>query len=327
MKKFLVTITIILFLVNPGIGQEADQKVGMTGAKFLAIPVGARAVGMGEAYAGMVDDGSAIFWNVAGMTKIEGHGLYAANTKWPAGIIFNAAALTIDAGQMGKVAFNIRSMSLGEMRVRTAYAPDGTGEMFTVQSLAGGVGWAKRLTDQFSLGLNLKYIREEYAGLIADGWAIDVGSLYDTGWRGMKIGMSMTNFGSDIAFEGTYSQWYNLEEPGRTMDYDEYSLPLTFRFGITMDLVQLSSIGGSSLVIAMDAIHPPDNREIINLGGEFTMMKMIALRGGYRFGVDEGGLSFGFGLNLPFMNTSVDYSVGEFGRLGSTQHLSLGLVL
>lgn len=322
MKKYLVSIISILLLGSCLHGQAADQKVGMTGVKFLSVPVGARGVAMGEAFVGIVDDGSAVFWNVAAITKLTGHNVFAASTQWPAGISFKAAAANIDVGRVGKISLHYRMMDVGAMRVRTAYAPDGTGEMFNVQSISAGMGWAKNLTDHFAMGLNVKYIREDYAGLIADGFAIDVGSLYDTGWRGMRIGMSMTNFGSDIAFDGTYRQWYNIEEVGQVTDYDEFSLPLTFRFGITYDALTMNN---SKLVLAVDAIHPPDNKEVINLGGEFTMMKMIAFRGGYRLGIDEGGLSFGVGLNVPYINASFDYSYSDFGLLGNIQHISLGL--
>ncbi|MFH1851927.1 MAG: PorV/PorQ family protein [Candidatus Neomarinimicrobiota bacterium] len=322
MNKYIVSIICILLAVNLLVGQDADQKVGMTGAKFLAIPVGARAAGMGEAFTGIVDDGSAIFWNVAGIAKLDGHGLFVSNTQWPADIQFEAAAITIDVARMGKLSFNIVAMHMGQMRVRTAYQPDGTGEMFTVQSFAGGLGWAKGLTDQFAMGLNLKYIREEFAGLVAAGWAIDVGSLYDTGWNGMKIGMSMTNFGSDIAFDGTFRKWYDLETPGVLTRFDEYALPLTFRFGITMDVLEM---GSSKIVLAADAIHPPDNKELVNLGFEMRMAQMVALRAGYKIGVDEGGLTAGVGLNLPFMGTAIDMAYSAFGELGNVTRISLGM--
>src|SRR3954471_8079340 len=41
---------------------------GTTTADLLKIPVGVRAVGMGEAFTAMADDSSALYWNPAGMS-------------------------------------------------------------------------------------------------------------------------------------------------------------------------------------------------------------------------------------------------------------------
>lgn len=325
MKRFLILCISLLVLTGLAFGQDASQKAGMTGAKFLSVPVGARASAMGEAFAGMANDGSAVFWNVAGMSLSPKNAVYASHTSWPADIIFNALAVNLDMGQMGKIGVHYQDMNVGEMRVRTPYAPDGTGEMFTVQSMAAGASWAKNLTDQFSMGMTIKYVREDYTDLIADGWAIDVGSLYDTRWRGLKIGMSMTNFGSDIAFDGSYNNYTDLEDPGSSTRFDDYALPLMFRFGIAMDVIEMSAAGGTKMVLVADAIHPPDNNEQVNLGTELTLMNMLAVRAGYAIGSDEGGLTAGLGLSLPFVGVYVDMSYMAFGLLGNVTNLSMGL--
>lgn len=304
------------------LSQEADQKVGMTGAKFLALPVGPRASGMGEAYVAMADDASAAFWNPAGLAQVEGNEFFVSSTKWPADIQFEAAAVSLNAGGWGKMAIHILVLHMGDMRVRTAYFPDGTGEMFTASSLAGGISIAKSMTDRFSMGVSLKYIREDYYNVTANGWAIDIGSVYETGWRGMKIGMSMSNFGPDIAFDGTYKKWYDLEEPGEITDFEEYSIPLTFRFGVTVDV---ANFAGNNITLVADAIHPADNKEMVNIGAEMAVLGLAKIRVGYKMGADEGGLAAGAGIKLPFANTSADVSYTDFGLLGSVFSMSIGL--
>lgn len=325
MKRFLILSIGLLGLFSLSFGQDASQKTGMTGAKFLAVPVGARATAMGEAFAGIADDGSAVFWNVAGMALNTKNTVYASHTNWVADIVFNAVAVNLNLGRLGKIGVNYQGMNVGDMRVRTPYALDGTGELFTVMSMASGASWAKSLTDQFSMGMTVKYIREEYDDLIAEGWALDIGSLYDTRWHGLKIGMSMTNFGPDIAFDGSYNNWTDVEEQGRLARYDDYAIPLTFRFGIAMDALEAGSSGGTEWVMVVDAIHPPDNSERVNFGTEVTLMNMLAVRAGYALGADEGGLSAGLGLLLPMIGGSVDMSYTTFGLLGNITNLSIGL--
>jgi hypothetical protein len=323
MKRICLSFLIITLGGSMAFAQtQADQKVGMTGADFLTIPVGARAAALGESFVALVDDASAVFWNPAALSHQEGSGIFASVTQWPADIMFSAAAVTFQAKGVGNIGLFYSGMQMGEMRVRTPFAPDGTGEMFTAGSMALGVSWGRALTDMFGLGVNVKYIREGYYTLTADGWAIDIGSIYNTGWKNLRIGMAMTNFGPDMGFEGTYQRWYDINEPGRVVDYEEYSLPMAFRFGMAVDLMTNESM---NVTLVVDANHPPDNVEVYSLGAEVTMMNMFHARAGYKMGVDEGGLTIGAGVALPIANTAVDVAYSTFGLLGSVTRGSISL--
>lgn len=323
MKRICLSFLMITLGGSMAFAQtEADQKVGMTGADFLTIPIGARAAALGESYVALVNDASAVFWNPGALAHQEQNGIFAAVTQWPADIIFSAAAVTFQARGVGNIGLHYTGMQMGEMRVRTPFAPDGTGEMFTAGSMALGVTWGRALTDMFGLGLGIKYVREGWYTLSAEGWAIDIGSIYNTGWRNLRIGMAMTNFGPDIGPEGSYQQWYNINEPGSVVDYAEYSLPMTFRFGIAVDLMSSETMNAT---LVMDATHPPDNVEVYSIGAEATMMNMFSFRGGYKMGVEEGGLSLGAGVALPIANTAVDVSYSTFGLLGSVTRGSISL--
>ena len=63
----LVCTALLFVLTN---GQEVT-KVGTTAAKFLSIPVGARAVGMGGAFVAVADDASSLYWNPAGIARLS----------------------------------------------------------------------------------------------------------------------------------------------------------------------------------------------------------------------------------------------------------------
>ena len=305
-------------------GQEGDLKTGMIGAKFMAVPVGARASAMGEAFAGVANDASAVFWNVGGISRIQNRvDLFVSHTQWPAGIQFESFSLVADMRNLGKVAFSGTAMHMGEMRVRTAYSPEGTGETFTVQCYTGGISWGRNLTDKFSLGLTLKGVQENYYTKTSNGFSLDVGSLYDTQWKGLKIGMAMTNFGGDMAFDGTFNKWYDIDEPGKVTEFEAYPMPLTFRFGLTMDVMKLPALSNDPLLLAVDMIHHPDNIQQVNFGLEYNLFNLLALRSGYKYGVDEGGLTFGVGLKQSKFIPAIDYSYGDFGRLGNVSRFSI----
>ena len=58
-------------LLVPGLAWS-QAKVGTTGYQFLEIGASSRAVGMGDAFVALVDDASAVYYNPAGLTGLDG---------------------------------------------------------------------------------------------------------------------------------------------------------------------------------------------------------------------------------------------------------------
>ncbi len=73
------------------------------------------------------------------------------------------------------------------------------------------------------------------------------------------------------------------------------------------------------------ATHPPDNAETFNIGTELDIFNFVKARAGYRMGIDEGGLSAGVGVNVPFANIAVDVAYTDFGLLGDVTTASICL--
>src|SRR5437762_2619295 len=67
------------------------EKVGTFDGQFLKIAVGARATGMGGAFVAVADDPSAVFWNAAGVARIDADKsmLEFNHANWPAGLRFD----------------------------------------------------------------------------------------------------------------------------------------------------------------------------------------------------------------------------------------------
>src|SRR5579863_9617534 len=65
------TILIILFFVAPCLADFSSSARGTTTANFLELGVGARAEAMGEAYSAVADDATALYWNPAGLTRVQ----------------------------------------------------------------------------------------------------------------------------------------------------------------------------------------------------------------------------------------------------------------
>ena len=184
----------------------------------------------------------------------------------------------------------------------------------------------------------MKFIQEKIWHMNAGGLAVDLGSLFVTKNSGLRIGMSISNFGGKISMEGYDTEVdYDIDETmygnndkiDASLNSMNWPLPLVFRAGVSKDVVQ-SDI--HKLTIAADAIHPNNNVEYINVGFEYIFRKMISLRGGQAFyGMNESkeGLTFGIGMNYqvprgPKIN--FDYVYRDIGVFDNVPGYSLNII-
>src|SRR3990172_1605053 len=278
---------LMLLLLNSASAIEVT-KAGTTAASFLNIDVGARAVSMGGAFVSMADDATTMFWNPAGIARFSQYQANFTHMRWIADITFNYVGFAMPIQRLGAIGINATFLTTDQMERTTVYSPTGTGEMFDVGSYAFGLAYAASLTDRFSIGFNMKYIQEHIYHSSADGIAFDIGTLFTTRLSGMKIGMSISNYGTKMQMTGQdmlvqidvdKSVSGNNPNINAYLATEKYDLPLMFRVGVSMDV--LKGIGNSNLNLSLDALHPNDDVESMNIGAEYLYRNVIAFRGGY----------------------------------------------
>ena len=314
----------------PLYGQTGSvSKVGTTAAPFLEIPVGARAIGMAGAFVGTSDDVTALYWNPAGIARLNQSEALFTHTEWIADMQFDYAGLALSLESFGWLGLSFTSLGMSEMPVRTVDQPEGTGEFFDAGSFAMGLHYARSLSDKFSIGFTAKYISERIWNMQADAFAVDVGTMFVTNFlNGMRIGVTISNFGTDMKLAGRDTRTFHPIDPTNTggndripqnIELDSWHLPLNFQFGIAVDAIKSDD---HQLTLAIDALHPTDNNESMNVGGEYSFKRIFFVRGGYQslFLTDaEGGLSLGTGILAPLFGGTtkarVDYAYTDFGRL------------
>lgn len=340
-SAFLLLVAISLPASAQSLSEGGETKtitkVGTTSAQFMKLGVGARAIALGGTFVAQANDLSALYWNPAGLSNINGGAVQFSHTQYLADISYNYAAFGVQIGTMGTVAASLLYLDSGDMEVRTVAEPEGTGEKFKKQDLALQLSYAKALTDRFSIGSTLKYIREQIWHSSATAMAFDVGVLFTTPYEKLRLGASMSNFGPkmqmtgrDIIFSSdpSPSQEGNVEIVNSEFLVDKYALPLMFRVGLAWDAIKTSN---HQIVVMTDAAHPNDNSEYLNMGMEYQFRDLFALRTGYRnaFETDgEQGLTMGVGVNLRIdkgTKASFDYAYADFGRLEQTHWYTLNL--
>jgi hypothetical protein len=225
-------------------------------------------------------------------------------------------------GNLGMAAYWLHT---DDMPVTTYERPRGTGQFFTVADMALGLTYSASLTDHFSLGLTLKYINSFLEEEKATGWAADVGTFYQTGFRGFNISMIIANFGPDMKF---------IRET--------FPLPIDFRFGSSINVVEQEN---QKLTWAIQVSRPNDNLEKFNTGFEYWFNDTFALRMGKKFNYDytnngnlmddsgfedrqdfdmTAGITFGGGIKIPVSTYSlqIDYAYQDMGFLDSVHRFS-----
>jgi len=331
MKKNILIIAFI-FLIVQSIGFSQVTKTGTTAAKFLSVGIGPRANAMGGAFSSVVNDASALYWNPAGvadLTQNEAMFTYTSLFK-DLDINLNYIAVVIPAEDIGTFGLSVTALDYGEMDVTTELYPEGTGERFSASSYAFGLSYARNITEWFSAGMTVKYITEGIFNSTANGVAFDVGTLFKTPFWGIKFATIISNYGSKMQMTGEdllirYDSDPNSEGNNETVDAyyktDYFELPLKLQIGISKDL---EFFDGQRLTLAIDATHPNDNAESVNIGGELSFIdNLIFLRGGYKalfLDDNQEGLTLGAGLNyvLGVFAFGFDYSYQEFEFLSYT---------
>ena len=302
---------VAISLTSPVVFSQA--KVGTTGAQFLELGVSSRAMAMGEAFTAVVDDISAVYYNPAALTSLYGYEASFTLISMPADVSYSFFGFGMPLESIGGViAISGYALSSGDI-IETTYGNGvvsptvrGTGRTFSWTDLALGFSYGRYLTDRFSIGFTVKFIQETAAIFTSNGWAADVGTLYDTGFRGFKIGMVITNFGGDMRFERV-----------------DYPLPINFKFGASINVIEQVD---HFVTFAAEGWHPSDNLEKYNTGVEYTFKDMVSLRAGARFNYDVDGLTAGGGLRLPFSEDQeirIDYAYQDFGILTEVHRFTL----
>ncbi len=334
MKKRLMVIFILfitLFQISvlysqSGIEPYEIERVGQSGWQFLKINGDARQAAMGGAYTALSNgDANSIFGNPAAITNVRNIDIAINRTNWIADIGYNALSVVKNFDGIGAFAIHLANVDYGDIPETINSPIEGddrtisviTGRMFTASDIAIGVSYARIITEQLSVGGSIKWIRESIDEVSMTNWAFDLGTLFYTGFRSLRIALAARNFGPDSRFFG-FSEEYQSEPV-------DVKMPLDFRFGIAMDFLE-DQHSQHLLTISLDGNHPNDEKEKVMLGAEYTFNKIFSLRAGYKFNYDEESFCAGLGINYPVSdyNLKVQYAYVDFGDLERVHMFTIG---
>ncbi len=319
-RQILFTFLIMLLTGSVVLGQT---KLAQTGFQFLSVQTDARATAMGEAYTTITGSSSSLFYNPAGMADVKGmFDVSLASMEWIANINYNALSMAYspDKGQYGVFGLSITTVDYGDDIYGTQVWGNSDGFVETglieANAISIGFGYARRLTEKFSVGGQIKWVSQHLGESVIPGkgvkknlagvLAFDFGTVFKTGFESLAVGMSVRNFSQEIEYE-----------------QESLQLPLTFKIGISADIFDFidDTPDEHTFLVSIDAVHPRSFSEYINTGFEYSIKDLVALRLGYISAQDEQGLSYGAG--VQWVGIGIDYSYTPFGVFNSVQRFSL----
>ncbi|TVQ14400.1 MAG: DUF3308 domain-containing protein [Balneolaceae bacterium] len=306
--------------------------------KFLSTSMFAKGAGLADAMTSVEGNSSSLFYNPAGMAWQQSSlDLSLGYVTWIADINYNSAAVSFapSGGRYGVIGASFMYVDYGSF---TETILDGSesgyailGE-FAPYAYAFGIGYARALSEQFSVGANMRYAYQFLAEAAvnrtngelartdfeASTMTIDFGVFYKTGFESLNFAMVVRNFSPEVDY-------------GPETESSE--LPLTFKMGLSMDLFDLTNVlnltevdrNNHSLLLTIDANRPRDFSEQLMFGVQYGFLNRVFLRGGYAFPNDEQGFSAGIGIKQPLGNfgLEIDYAYTTFGVFSDVNRYSL----
>ena len=304
----------------------AVERSGTAGALFLKVGMNVRSVGMGEASSAVGGDAWSVFSNPASLAGLDRRQVVFSDAEWLADIRLVGGVYAFPWRASGAAALSVISVDYGEMPMVREQESDVVAGTFSPRDLAVGLSYARRWTDRLMVGGSIKYIEQTIAEYQSRGVAFDFGTLYQTGFRSLRLAMSTNNFGPDMGFDGSYVDKYYIGTAyvEQAKFFGGYDLPLNFRLGLAYDF-RLSP--ASRLTTALDATHPSDYSERLHLGAEYAWDETVFLRGGYIGNAEEMDFSAGCGFNLTTSvgSARMDYAYTNFGVFKAVHRFGLCL--
>jgi len=330
MKKIIVLI--LLFNITAIFAGDVSRK-GTTGADQLFIPVGARSIATSGAFVASVMGAEAIYYNPAGLNRSKGSEAMFSYMNYIADINVSYLGVAGCLGDLGSIAFFMKSFDIGDIEQTTVNDPDGNGVFYSPSLYTFGISYSKLVTDRVSVGVNLKMINESIMSTSTTGFAVDFGVQYAF-TDNFHIGVVVNNVGGNMKYDGQDLQTKtNLpgSYPGSTTATytavtEEFQIPSYYELSLAYKF-NLDAANG----LALGGVFRNNNNleDEMRFGLEYDYSRMFYLRGGYTLMMENSdqaiySYTIGAGINVKLMdalNARFDYAFRPVENFPTDNHV------
>ena len=336
----------LVFLQLYTVRAQSTINVVTSAVPFLRISPDARSGGMGDLGVATIPDANAQFYNVAKYPFAKNNaGIGLTYTPWLKDLGLNDVFLASVAGykkldETQAISGSLRYFNLGNIEFTDNYGNSlGTGRP---RELGLDFAYSRKLSDQLSLGIALRYINSALANAQIGGVSYkpgnavagDLGLYYvanaDDG-VGLSAGLSLSNLGSKISYTGDATQrdfipanmtlgaMYTIlsNEVNRLsfgMDIHKLMVPTPPLLGDSAGMVNYRSKGVvgswfSSFGDAPGGFSEELKEYALSLGGEFVYNEQFAFRAGYFYENKNKGNRQYFSMGAGFRYNNLDINL------------------
>lgn len=287
MKTIKITIAIwVIAAVLAGVFGEVTVagELGSTTAGFLKIGVGARAIGMGGAFTSIADNPSALYWNTAGLRRMDNPQAEFSHQSWYQDVHIENLLITFPGR---KVSFGAGLTYLNFGQIKTYDIAGNPGDDLSMYNLALTFGVATNVTENIMVGVSAKYIEQSFEIVKGRAFAGDIGILADYG--GVNIGVAAVNL-------GTKMKYIAVEE----------DLPAAIRIGLSMRQFQ------DRALFSIEGYSPFNGQMALHQGLEMKIYDQFFARSGLVYQTktvsEIGALTYNLGIGLGYGGGRFDYT-------------------
>jgi hypothetical protein len=325
----LLALVCALLLTSVHVYAGTGKRIATAGAMELLIPVGARSTALSGANLAAVSGIDAMYWNPAGVaiTNQRAEAMFS-HLQWIGDINVNYLAGVTSLGDLGKLGLNIKSLDFGDINETTVESPEGTGSTFSPNYLTIGLTFSRKMTDRIVFGVNSKLVSEKIMSVSATGFAFDFGLQYVSPVSGIKLGVALMNFGTNMKYGGSGLETRvvlpNTEsgtvQSSVAVPVAKFDLPSQLKLGVAYDL-DLSE--ENNLELMGSFINNAYAYDQYILGGEYNFKGIFFLRGSYALAYREGLENISEG----FTSSSEDFLFGPSFGGGLKLNVGTGMAL
>jgi hypothetical protein len=273
---------------------------------LFGIGVGAGPSGM-AAYTAAPGDIWSLTYNPAGLANVARVQLGVSQIQWIEDTSFSYLSVGLPSGS-GGLALGMAYFDLGSVDVYEADGSeglDGTAEAYNF-GFVGGYGFQMPNICAMSVGVSGHLIQGSFDEETATAIGVNLGALYGLMEDQVQLGLAVRNLGTKFQFGDEGS--------------DEDEQALTFAGGVSYSTAE-DQIPNVDLTVGADVLMPKDRDVAMAFGGEVWAYDMLALRVGYKTGVEMGNLSYGAG--FKYSDFQLDYAYTDHDTFEGTHRISL----
>ena len=291
---YALLIGIIFF----GFSQAGDRFAGVSSNLFLQAELSPRAAALGGAYSAIGNDVYAMFYNPAGLANMKRNQVGFNHVQWFQDIRMQNLSAGFKVDSRFFVAAGFSYLGMPSIQGKDRYGQNT--DALTVNSSIMQMSMAYKLHPSFSIGFGVKYFRDNLAGYVASGFALDFGFFMETIIPHLSLAASVRNVGNKIRYN-------EMSE----------SIPFNYRVGLGYRIPSLH------LRLGLDGVHSNDQGWLLKSGIEIDFLNRAFLRVGNAW-LSPNGLQPSFGIGArPIKSLAIDYTLFNHQNLGLTHRVGL----